>query len=55
MFIGQFNAFKELNLLRSFNFKKLPSYITNLITSRKPFFFNQPTFDLTSSSTMFQL
>jgi len=55
MFIGQLNAFKELNLLRSFSLKELLSSITNRIINRKPLFFNQPTFDLTSSSTTFQL
>jgi hypothetical protein len=55
MFNGQFNAFKELNLLRCFKLKELPSSIANRITSRKPSFDNQPAFDLMSFFTMFQL
>jgi hypothetical protein len=55
MFIGQFNAFKELNLLRCFKWRELPSFIANWITNRKPLFFNQPTFNLMSFFTMFQL
>jgi len=38
MFIGQFNAFKELNLLRCFKLRESPSSIANWITSKKPKF-----------------
>jgi len=45
MFIGQFNAFEELNLLRCFNLKLLSS-IANCIISKKTLFFQPNRFHL---------
>jgi len=45
MFIGQFNAFKELNLLRCFNLKLLSS-IANYIISKKTLFLKPNRFQL---------
>ncbi len=55
MYIDQLNALKELNLLRCFNLNELFSCIANWIISRISLFFSQPTFDLMSSLTTFQL